>query len=112
METDARTSRLTSARARAGNLALKRDGAAPYLRSFLKYPCGALTLFNYPRALRDVSPTDDAGAPSPSQIDLAATDIWRDRERGVPKYNEFRRQINMLPVKDWKQLTGGDQVCS
>ena len=25
-------------------------------------------------------------------------DILRDRERGVPRYNEFRRQLNLLPL--------------
>ena len=95
----------------AGNLALKKHGTSPYLQAFLRYPCGALTLFNYPRALRDLHPTDQAGAKFTDQIDLAATDIWRDRERGIPRYNDFRRHLDMNPMKDWKQLTGGNQVC-
>jgi alpha-dioxygenase len=99
--------------ARAGNKALKVGGPEKYMRAFLRYPCGALTLFNYPRTLRDLPTTDDKGATLPgSNVDLAAVDIWRDRERGVPKYNEFRRQINMLPMRDWKQLTRGNQVRS
>jgi hypothetical protein len=33
---------------------------------------------------------------SPSgQIDVAALDLIRDRERGVPRFNEFRRQIGL-----------------
>ena len=27
------------------------------------------------------------------------------------KYNDFRRQINMNPMRDWHELTGGDEVC-
>ena len=29
----------------------------------------------------------------------AAVDILRDRERGVPRYNEFLRQLRKKPVK-------------
>ena len=36
------------------------------------------------------------------QIDVAALDLIRDRERGVPRYNEFRRQYGL------KQLTSFD----
>ncbi len=37
-----------------------------------------------------------------SKIDLPALDIIRDRERGVPHFNEFRRQIGL------RQLSGFD----
>jgi alpha-dioxygenase len=95
----------------AGNKALKEGGPEKYMRSFLRYPCGALTLFNYPATMRDLPITDSNGAQLPDRnVDLAALDIWRDRERGIPRYNDFRRQLNMLPMKNWKQLTGGDQV--
>src|SRR5438477_591517 len=36
------------------------------------------------------------------QIDVAALDILRDRERGVPRFNEFRRQYGL------RQLTSFD----
>jgi hypothetical protein len=36
------------------------------------------------------------------QIDVAALDLIRDRERGVPRYNEFRRQYGL------RQLTSFD----
>jgi hypothetical protein len=36
------------------------------------------------------------------KIDVLALDILRDRERGIPRYNEFRRQYGL------KQLTGFD----
>jgi hypothetical protein len=78
----------------------------------LRYPCGALCLFNYPKALRKLRTTNEYGEPEKeqSEIDLAAVDIYRDRERGVPRYNDFRRHLNMNPMKDWKELTGGDEV--
>jgi hypothetical protein len=36
---------------------------------------------------------------------LAATDVLRIRERGVPRYNEFRRQFRLKPAKTFEQLT-------
>ena len=36
------------------------------------------------------------------QIDIAALDLIRDRERGVPRFNEFRRQYGL------RQLTSFD----
>ena len=32
------------------------------------------------------------------RFDLAAVDILRDRERGVPRYNQFRRLFHKQPV--------------
>lgn len=60
---------------------------------------GALTLKNYPNFLRNLS------IPGVGAIDLAATDILRDRERGVPRYNQFRRQIGLTPITQFEDLT-------
>ena len=38
-------------------------------------------------------------------LDLAAVDIFRDRERGVPRYNQFRRLLHKDPVKSFEELT-------
>lgn len=60
---------------------------------------GAITLHNYPRSLqRRVEPDG-------SIIDLATTEILRDRERGVPRYNEFRTLVHRPPVKSFEELT-------
>ena len=41
-------------------------------------------------------PADRSAANSRrKQIDIAALDIIRDRERGIPKFNEFRRQYGL-----------------
>ena len=32
---------------------------------------------------------------------MAVVDIIRDRERGVPRYNNFRRAVNLEPLKTW-----------
>jgi hypothetical protein len=60
---------------------------------------GAVTLHNYPRHLQNI--TLDNG----EHLDLAMVDIFRDRERGVPRYNEFRRLIHKPPVKSFDELT-------
>jgi hypothetical protein len=61
---------------------------------------GAIVLHNFPRALQNfVRPND--GKP----MDLAAIDIVRTREAGVPRYNEFRRQLRMRPLTDFHDLT-------
>jgi len=60
---------------------------------------GAITLHNYPRHLQNL--TRDDG----EHLDLAAVDILRDRERGVPRYNQFRRLLHKDPVKSFDELT-------
>ena len=60
---------------------------------------GSLTLHNYPEFLRNIN------IPVLGDIDLATVDIVRDRERGVPRYNEFRRQIGLNPINKFEDLT-------
>jgi Animal haem peroxidase len=38
-------------------------------------------------------------------LDLAAVDIMRDRERGVPRYNQFRQLLHRPPVKTFSEIT-------
>ena len=38
-------------------------------------------------------------------IDLAAIDILRSRERGVPRYNEFRRLLHLSRRSSFEELT-------
>ena len=60
---------------------------------------GAVRLHNYPRLLQNLR--RDNG----EHLDLAAVDIFRDRERGVPRYNQFRRLLGKSPVKSFDELT-------
>jgi Animal haem peroxidase len=60
---------------------------------------GAITLHNYPRFLQELTKPDG------TRLDLGAIDILRDRERGVPRYNEFRRHLRMPRVKSFEKLT-------
>ncbi len=67
--------------------------------------CGALALHNYPNTLRMIPEKPAEGI----YTDLAAVDIVRDRERGVPRYCEFRRLIGMPAPKSFEELTTNAQ---
>jgi hypothetical protein len=58
---------------------------------------GLLTLGNYPRTLQAL----DQGGPL---VDVATVDLVRDRERGVPRYNELRRLLRMRPIRSFDEL--------
>ena len=38
-------------------------------------------------------------------IDLATIDVLRDRERGIPRYNQFRRLLQMKPKASFRDLS-------
>jgi hypothetical protein len=61
---------------------------------------GALTLHNYPRGLQDLTKADGV------RVDLATVDILRDRERGVPRYNDFRELLRKPRLERFEELTG------
>ena len=61
---------------------------------------GAITLHNFPRSLQNFERADGV------RLDLAAVDVMRDRERGVPRYNEFRRLLRLPPARSFEELTG------
>ena len=67
--------------------------------------CGAPVLHNYPTHLRALPEKINQGI----YTDLAATDILRDRERGVPRYCAFRRMLRMSVPKSFGELTDNEQ---
>jgi Animal haem peroxidase len=64
---------------------------------------GAVVLHNFPRFLQDI--VTQTGV----RVDLAAVDITRDRERGIPRYNEFRRLLHLRPFNSIDELTPNKQ---
>jgi len=60
---------------------------------------GVVTMHNYPRFLQDFV------RPDGKHHDIAATDVLRIREAGVPRYNEFRRLLHLKPAEDFDALT-------
>jgi hypothetical protein len=79
---------------------LRTDGLANWALSLGRQRAGALALRNYPQFLQNLPMPQERTATG--LLDVAALDILRDRERGVPRFNEFRRQLGL------RQLTGFD----
>ncbi len=77
-------------------------GLANWALSMGRQRLGALALQNHPRFLQNLSM---GRLQSPTRkIDVAALDLIRDREHGVPRFNEFRRQYGL------RQLTSFDDL--
>ncbi len=72
---------------------------ADLMYSFGTQHPGLVTLHNFPRNLQEFH------RPDGSLQDLAATDILRSRELGVPRYNEFRRLLHLRPAASFDELT-------
>ena len=60
---------------------------------------GSLTLNNYPNSLRRFL---KPGSSEP--IDIATIDILRDRERHLPRYNRFRQELRMKPIRSFDEF--------
>jgi alpha-dioxygenase len=90
-----------------GETSLREDPARhfQYFDSVLRYPCGNLQLHNFPHTLRNLNPTDEYGRDMPHPIDLAAVDLYRDRERGILRFNDLRRSLHLPPYDDFFHLT-------
>jgi hypothetical protein len=78
-------------------------GIANLFCSFGIQSPGQLVLNNYPGFMQELS------IPGNPLFDMGAVDILRARERGVPRYNEFRRQLGLNPISSFDDLTA-DQV--
>ncbi|KAJ7613241.1 heme peroxidase [Mycena polygramma] len=61
---------------------------------------GALVLGNYPAAMMSLSVPG-----TKSLVDMGVIDTLRDRERGVPRYNEFRRLFSLIPAKTMDDIS-------
>ncbi|MGY4595314.1 hypothetical protein ACVWXL_003060 [Bradyrhizobium sp. GM22.5] len=78
---------------------MQTHGFANLLYSFGTAHPGAIRLHNFPNFLRRF--TKD-GQPL---LDVAAIDIMRDRERGVPRYNRFRELVGKKRVNTFEEIT-------
>ena len=74
-------------------------GLANVFHSFGTQHAGQLVLNNFPETLQNLS------VPGFGFMDLATVDVVRDRERGVPRYNEMRRSLGLNPIKSFEDLT-------
>ena len=59
---------------------------------------GQLVLNNFPDFMKNLK------IPGHGTMDLGMVDIIRDRERGTPRYNQFRRAIGLTPIKNYRDF--------
>ena len=90
----------------AGSAKITREySMTDLLFSFGTQHPGQLVLNNYPRFMQELS------IPGNPFFDMGTVDIVRARERGIPRYNEFRRQLGLNPIRTFLDLTDdADQV--
>lgn len=77
----------------------ERHAMADLFFSFGRQHPGQLVLNNYPRFMQSLS------IPGNPFFDMGTVDLLRARERGVPRYNEFRRQLGLNPIDRFEALT-------
>jgi hypothetical protein len=90
---------LAASRQVAAHQIMDRITMADLLYSFGNQHPGQLVLNNFPRTLQQLS------LPGNPVYDLGAVDILRARERGVPRYNEFRRKFGLNPISSFEDLS-------
>lgn len=87
----------------------KVGSSRDWMLSFGTSHPGGLLLNNYPTFMQDFVAERNTGvehkASNSTRMDIGAIDILRDRERGVPRYNNFRRALSLPPIKSWEELT-------
>nr|POE80697.1 alpha-dioxygenase 1 [Quercus suber] len=93
-----------------GEQALADIGFSKQIVSMGHQASGALELWNYPLWLRDIIPQNVDGQDRPDHVDLPALEVYRDRERKVARYNEFRRALLLIPISKWEDLTDDDEA--
>jgi hypothetical protein len=69
---------------------------------------GAVTLRNIPNWMRQMRRR--TGSKLEEVIDLAAIDILRDRERGVPRYNRFRELFHKPRVRSFEEMSDDPEL--
>jgi len=82
-----------------GNDLLQGAPVEDLLYSFGTLFPGALQLHNYPRFLQHFT------RPDGRIVDLAAIDVMRMREFGVPRYTLFRRLMHLRPINSFDEVT-------
>ena len=76
---------------------MRQGGLSNWAVSMGRQRLGLLLLRNHPQFLQnlDIRPRFD------TTLDVPALDVIRDREHGVPRFNEFRRQIGLRQLRSF-----------
>ena len=75
---------------------------------------GLVVLNNYPTFMKNFVAErnfkNERGESSDLQLDMGAMDIVRDRERGVPRYNQFRVALGLPPISSFNELENSETL--
>jgi hypothetical protein len=82
----------------------EEHGLPDLLYSFGVSHPGALVPQNFPGFLQELE------IPFLGPLDMGTVDILRDRERGIPRYNDFREQLRLKRVGSFEELTGDKKI--
>jgi hypothetical protein len=85
---------------------LRKTGLANWGLSMGRQRLGLLTLGNIPQFLQNIR--IERLQSGTKQIDVAALDLIRDREHGVPRFNEFRRQYGLRTLNGFDDFIAPD----
>jgi len=88
----------------AGADVLRQQKLVDLIYTFGTMNPGLVTLHNYPKYLQTFKRPDNDRL-----MDLAATDILRCRELGVPRYTAFRRLLHLPVPTSFEELTSNRQ---
>jgi hypothetical protein len=83
---------------------LRKHGLATLAASMGVQHPGALVNNNFPAAMLEIS------VPGMPVADMGAIDLYRDRERGVPPYNQLRRELGLPAVTTFDALADDAEV--
>lgn len=91
---------------------IKKHNMTDWFYSFGTSSPGAMTLHNYPTFMTNMVAERNTGTRHSDSVrmDMGAIDVFRDRERGVPRYNDFRKALGLPPAKDFTDLIAGPAV--
>jgi Animal haem peroxidase len=89
---------------------MKDHGFANVLYSLGIQNPGALRIRNYPNFLRQFKKAKRRNEADIPLMDMAAVDIMRDRERGVPRYNRFRELLGKKRVTSFEEITSSPDI--
>lgn len=95
---------LEATRGSAAHEVIKKYGMENVLRGFGYQYGGSATLNNTPKFLQELE------LPLVGKVDIAAMDIYRERERGIPRFNELRRLFGLRPYKNFSEITVNKDV--
>ena len=83
--------------------AMRERGLANWALTMGRQRLGVLALGNHPRFLQNLPMPRLTNSPT-KMIDVVALDLIRDRERGVPRFNEFRRQYGLRQLRSFDEF--------